>query len=284
MLATDYMAIGVDFGGVVACRPEACAHHVTELDPSLVPPISGSEQALVELLRLFGGRVWLISKASKPTQDWTRRWLKTHGFFGLGRLQREQVVFVGQSREKRDECLIHGITHFVDDQLGNLDLLRGAVDWLCLFGAESSAEDDSPVLRVRGWESALRLVRESVAAGLANATPHELQAVLPPERRKSLEGNIRCALARFKDPDDPLERLDRDDCIYDLNHLFWGVPAATRALTELACRTDDDPTVVWWAGYYLGDLWLSEAEFPQDQMSRLSDQGREGVLARIEDQ
>ena len=284
MLATDYMALGLDFGGVIAAPTRGGAHHVAELDPRHVAPVPGAEQALAELLELFRGRVWLISKASQVTRDWTSTWLDIHGFYDVRRMQRDHVEFVAEPHEKREHCLIHGITHFVDDQLCNLELLRGAVDWLCLFGAEASAESDSFALRALGWDAALRLIRESVAESVANATPQELQATLAPDRRKTLEGSMRCALARFRDPNDPLERMDRDDCVYDLNHLFWGVPAATRVLTELARRADDDPDVTWWAGYYLGDLWLSEDEFPLDQVSRLSESGREGLLARVEDE
>jgi hypothetical protein len=76
--------------------------------------------------------------------------------------------------------------------------------------------------------------------------------------------------------------MDREDCLIDLNHLFWGVPAATRALLEIASRSDDHPTTVGWAGYYLADLWLGWDVLPLECLSELSAEGRQGFLERVE--
>ena len=216
--------------------------------------------------------------------DWTRRWLERHRFYDNTRLERDHVEFVTERGGKRDQCLIHGITYFVDDQLRNLDVLRGAVDWLYLFGGESPSEGPEHVSVARDWDEAWQAISDAVATAVSRATPGEVHARLSEHERKSLEGTIRGALEREQRPGDPFERMDREDCLIDLNHLFWGVPAATRALVEIARRSDDHPTTVGWAGYYLADLWLGWGVPPLECLSELSAEGRQGFLERVENE
>lgn len=285
MRATNYMALGLDFGGVIVEPTGDDVPRVAQSDPRRVAPVPGVETAVRELVQLFEGRVWLVSKGAKSTCDWARRWLDSHRFHESTCLRRDHVEFVADRAGKRARCLIHGITHFVDDRAENLTLLRGAVDWLLLFGVETVADHDSGVCPAPNWAAARQLICDAVASAVAQATPHEIQAKLSPHDRQWLESSILGALAREGDPDMSWrDSMDRVDCLIDLNHRFGGVPAATRALLEVGCWSDDLPDVGWWAGYYLGDLWAGGVVIPQDRLSRLSTQAREGFAAGVEDE
>jgi len=152
-------ALGLDFGGVLASSAGQDLRRIAASDPMSVPLVPGALQAVSELLQLFDGRVWVISKASPATGEWTRAWLAAHGFLGGQMLAAERIEIVQERIGKRERCLAHGITHFVDDGVKNLRVLRGRVDWLCLFGEHPNEPRDGPWHHADDWSVAMRLIR-----------------------------------------------------------------------------------------------------------------------------
>jgi len=150
--------LGIDFGGVIASAAVGGTGHPRTRPPIAVPPMDGAFDALRELRRAFGGRVWIVSKASHDTELWTRQWLRTHRFAEATGIVARDVHFVRDRAVKRAKCRDLGITHFVDDRRENLEMLRGEVPHLFLFGGVS---DDPGIQAVVGWADARRLLRES---------------------------------------------------------------------------------------------------------------------------
>lgn len=86
--------LGVDIGGVIISngpghdeaffgqnlryRDRRPYHEQSML---AVPEVPGSVEAIARLMDLFGGRVYLISKAGKNTEKKTLRWFDHHDFY-----------------------------------------------------------------------------------------------------------------------------------------------------------------------------------------------------------
>lgn len=281
MSAADHIGLGVDFGGVIAAMASADGTRLYRIHPRDVPPCPGAFEALRELRSVFGERVWVISKAASDTERWTLEWMRFHQFSKRTDIAFGNVEFVRERADKRTRCLIHGVTHFVDDRIENLESLALAVGYRFLFGERYDRLDSAEhpwVTLVRDWAEALPAMLESIASSPVDAPPEKAGEALTPDMRRYLEGCIFAALER---DDSPEGHEDRVDAIYDLNHLFYGIPAAGKALLEVGGRTDDDPGVVSWCGFYLGELWLGLESFPHDQASRLSSIALKGVLARV---
>jgi hypothetical protein len=89
------------------------------------------------LVRQFGGRVWLISKAGHRIERLTWLWLEHHRFFDRTGMLRDHVRFCRKRQDKREHALELGLTHFIDDRTDVLEHLRGLVVRLLLFGAQT---------------------------------------------------------------------------------------------------------------------------------------------------
>jgi hypothetical protein len=152
--------LGVDFGGVIAQNPAEPRHHPAEGDPTAVDPVAGAFDALLRARDLFADRVWVVSKASSWTEDWTWRWLAEHRFTELTGIPSERIIFVREHEGKLDVCRRLGIQYFVDDQVRNLEILQAAVAHLYLFGDSVETEFE----RVCDWPEALGVLEEALSA------------------------------------------------------------------------------------------------------------------------
>jgi len=153
--------LGIDFGGVFVGSTEG-AGRVSSREVDSVPPLEGALAGARRLSTAFGGRIWIISKASADTEAWTRTWLHRHGFVGHSCVPVENIVFVRERSGKRAACESRSITHFVDDRAGNLSSVAGVVEYLYLFGA-TSGEEPVPdgVTRVPDWSELIELLGAS---------------------------------------------------------------------------------------------------------------------------
>ena len=154
-------ALGVDFGGVIVRPSEGEGGHPSARDPGAADEIDGAIVALSEAACLFDDRLWIVSKTSPPTEEWSRRWLFQHDFVERTGVPLERVRFVREREGKLDVCKELRITHFIDDFIGNLEILRSAVPYLYLFGC---GDTEDGVEGVRDWPEALVAMRNSVAA------------------------------------------------------------------------------------------------------------------------
>jgi hypothetical protein len=118
-------SLGVDVGGVIIDR-------VAENDdtsffgsrPMETPQVPGTFEALALLTALFGGRVFVVSKAGPTVSARTLAWLAHHRFFEATGIVPENIHFVRQRIDKAAVCDAIGITHFVDDRLDVLAHLK----------------------------------------------------------------------------------------------------------------------------------------------------------------
>ena len=160
--------LGLDFGGVVAPAAGGTGR-ISALAASDVDPVQGAVDGIRELGATFSGSIWLVSKASPDTESWTRAWLHRHDLVGPDAIPAGNLVFVRDRSGKLDECRKRGITHFVDDRPDNLELLRGTVDGLYLFGAAGSqAAEFDGLIQVSDWPALLRQLRDIDAGAAAS--------------------------------------------------------------------------------------------------------------------
>lgn len=136
-------ALGIDIGRVLMCPADGDARPDTSFldlpdDQALEVPASPHVwDAVPVLVRAFGGRVWLVSKAGARIEALTRRWLAHHRFFARVGLPDETVRFCRRRPDKRVHAVELGLTHFVDDRSDVLAALTGAVPHLYLFGTQT---------------------------------------------------------------------------------------------------------------------------------------------------
>ena len=93
----------------------------------------------------------------------TRTWLDSTDFFSLTGLAPENVRFCLERQEKASICRDLNISHFVDDRIHIMQILRHTVPNLYLFG-ESGGEQYCPpwATFVSGWPQLVDLVTESI--------------------------------------------------------------------------------------------------------------------------
>jgi hypothetical protein len=134
-------ALGLDFGRVIMSpKPEVGGADsrfllLPEGDALDIPPPPGAFEVIAELVRHFGGRVWIVSKAGPRIQSLTRRWLERHRFFERTGMPPRALHFVRERRDKRLEAEKLGLTHFVDDRVDVLAVLA-SVPNRYLFGPQ----------------------------------------------------------------------------------------------------------------------------------------------------
>jgi hypothetical protein len=123
-----------------------------------VPPTPHMFDVVPALVRWFEGRAWLISKAGPRIEALTWRWLEHHRFFERTGIPPTHARFCRRRDEKRIHALELQLTHFVDDRVDVLEHLRGVVDHLLLFGAQSGAIPDW-VVAVPHWPAVASTLR-----------------------------------------------------------------------------------------------------------------------------
>jgi hypothetical protein len=101
------------------------------------PEMPGAVEAIAILVRLFEGRVWLVSKCGPRTQARTLRWLDGHDFYRRTSLDAGHLRFCRERAEKRGHCEELGITHFVDDRVDVHTAIHGVVEYQYLFGPQA---------------------------------------------------------------------------------------------------------------------------------------------------
>ncbi|MCP2338807.1 hypothetical protein [Actinomadura rupiterrae] len=162
--------LGVDFGRVIQGGPLAPGGEDTAFlggtlrDALASPPNEGAFEALEELVGLFGGRVWIISKCGERVERKTRAWLDHHRVAGRTGLPRTQIRFCRKRAEKAVHCAELGITHMIDDRWGVHRALEGVVSYRYLFGPQDG-EVPEGLPNPLNWADALRMIRADLAEG-----------------------------------------------------------------------------------------------------------------------
>ncbi len=128
--------LGIDFGGVIIPMIDRRRSEDTQFSDRFLatPPQLHAVEKIRALVDAFEGRVWIVSKAGPRTEALTRQWLHAQDFFAGTGLEEDQLRFCRERTEKQPICSELGITHFVDDRIHIMQILRETVNHLYLFG------------------------------------------------------------------------------------------------------------------------------------------------------
>ena len=159
------MKLGIDIGRVLIAaeghdaRPDTSFIGGSLEDALRTPPYAGMSDAVPELARRFGHRVWLVSKCGPRVQEKSRRWLQHHRFFERTGIPAANLRFCLERPQKAIHCRELGITHFIDDRADVLEHLEGIVPNRFLFGPQRSPHVPRGMVALPRWADALALVR-----------------------------------------------------------------------------------------------------------------------------
>jgi hypothetical protein len=128
--------LGIDFGGVIIPLVDRTGGRDTQFSDRFLSTRQRANafEKIRDLVNAFRGNVWIVSKAGQRTEALTRQWLHHQDFFRHTGMDEKCVRFCRERSEKEPICRELGVTHFVDDRLHIMQVLRGTVDHLYLFG------------------------------------------------------------------------------------------------------------------------------------------------------
>lgn len=119
------------------------------------PPSPGAIFNIRKLVKVFSGRVWLISKAGPNVQHKTLLWLQHQAFYDKTGVSAANVMFCLKRHEKALHCRTIRITHFIDDRIDVLCHLLGKVPYLYLFGEQPKIKKNPRwAIPVLNWNEA----------------------------------------------------------------------------------------------------------------------------------
>ncbi len=126
------MKIGIDFGGVIIKASEGEPFNAQnginlEVDNALF---------IIEKL-LNGNEVWIISKASKRVQNFTREWLSLVNFYSRTKFHPQNLIFCEKRSEKAKICEQLKLDCFIDDNTEIIESLENIVDQRIHFTNDS---------------------------------------------------------------------------------------------------------------------------------------------------
>lgn len=156
--------LGIDFGkvimGAIINGKEDTSFLGTTFEQAMTSPATpGAVEAVTQLVDLFDGEVWIVSKCGPSVENKTRGWLKHHEFYRTTGLDPKRVRFCRQRPEKAKICRQLGITHFIDDRLDVLTPMVGIAPHLFLFGEQKSGTPiPGYVEPVTDWEQTLAAI------------------------------------------------------------------------------------------------------------------------------
>lgn len=157
--------LGIDFGGVIVPAANFGALEKSSIlhpDPEVAlktGPLPGAIESVGQLVAALEGRVWIVSKAFPRTEARTLQWMSHWNFFGATGMCPDQVRFCRERGRKRDHCKELGITHFIDDRLDIMQILKGQVDHLFLFGPKrGDISVSGRFTPVAGWAEACHAI------------------------------------------------------------------------------------------------------------------------------
>lgn len=161
--------LGVDIGRVIIDGDHhpggddtAFFHGDTE-EMLRTPPVEGALDALARLVRLFGGRAWLVSACGPRVQRRTQQWLIHHRVHERTNIPPSHVRFCRRRPDKAVHCAELAITHFVDDRLDVLVALADLVPHRYLFGAHSGSPLPPGIEHTPTWADAEAAIRVALA-------------------------------------------------------------------------------------------------------------------------
>ena len=157
--------LGIDFGGVIIPLAKRKGREDTQFEDSflLSPPQSHAFDKIQSLVKVFGGKVWIVSKAGERIENLTRIWMAKYNFFLYTGMAQENLYFCRSRIEKQPICERLRITHFIDDRIHIMQILKGTVPYLFLFGnKEQNRSERKWTVLVENWNEAHNAVIASL--------------------------------------------------------------------------------------------------------------------------
>ena len=137
------MKIGVDFGGVIVKASEGESF---DSNDGLKIEMKDAIATISSLSK--NNEIFIISKASKRVQLFTRDWLSVVGFYKQANFKPENLYFCEKRKDKVAICLSLGIDCFIDDNLEVINSLKGKVSKVIYF---NSIKTDKDILSLNEW-------------------------------------------------------------------------------------------------------------------------------------
>jgi hypothetical protein len=127
--------VGIDFGGVITRNRKLFLGEDTELIQSQGEEVAqpGVFEAIRDIVSFCDGHVWIVSKGGPYIRRMTNEWLERVDFFSRTGMARDRVRFCRERQEKEPICREMEITHFVDDRVHVMQILRYTVPHLYFF-------------------------------------------------------------------------------------------------------------------------------------------------------
>lgn len=159
------MCFGIDFGGVIVERRAGNQDTNLKMGEGAEIAKPGVFQAVSEIVSIFDGHVWIVSKAGPRIEAKTLDWLDSVDFFSQTGLHADHVRFCRMRQEKESICRELQVTHFVDDRVHIMQILRHTVPYLYLFGNQGEDKTCPPwATFVWEWPQLVNSLRIKVRA------------------------------------------------------------------------------------------------------------------------
>lgn len=160
------MKLGIDIGRVLI-TPEGSGGDTSFIGGSIqdaldTPPYEGMFDVVPELVQLFKGDVWLVSKCGPRVQEKSRLWLRHHRFFERTGIPAENLRFCLERPQKAHHCKQLRITHFIDDRQDVLRCMDGVVEHRFLFGPQKTLGTPRGMVVVPAWNNARHLIGKTL--------------------------------------------------------------------------------------------------------------------------
>jgi hypothetical protein len=138
--------VGIDFGGVITRNRKLFLGEDTELIKSQGEEVAqpGVFEAIRGIVSFCDGHVWIVSKGGPYIQRMTTEWLERVSFFSRTGMMRDHVRFCRERQEKESICRELEISHFIDDRVHVMQILRHTVPHLYFFGDQGSKRHCPP--------------------------------------------------------------------------------------------------------------------------------------------
>jgi hypothetical protein len=160
--------LGIDIGKVIMEPVNSGSEDTTFIsgsyeDAMKTMPSPGAIERISQLVEIFEGRVYLVSKCGKRVRALTNDWLSHWNFFEKTKINPEHLYYCFKRDEKAPICENLGITHFIDDRLDCLEPMKNIVSYRYLFG-EQIYDSIFPeeIIRALNWDETFEKIIKHV--------------------------------------------------------------------------------------------------------------------------
>lgn len=144
------MKIGIDFGGVIVRASEGQDFNSAD---GLGIEASNAIESISCLSKSH--ELWIISKASKRVERFTREWLSEVKFYSQTSFLPQNILFCEKRSDKKGICESLKLDYFIDDNSEVISSLKGVVPNLLYF---NSGIEIQGVKNVKSWNEVLTII------------------------------------------------------------------------------------------------------------------------------